>query len=261
MRTVLSEKLEPGLIREGLHELQTELKELSGNLRVEIGRLETANGGWIQIEFNGEDTEVFSETLKRKYGYAPVEFSRLKSGDIYRGYVVNSGKVGFGLYLDLGILSPSRIDGLYPLYRIRAQLADGSAEPLRQIVRRFGLYDCLPLDVRIEELEGAGKMILALTDRQESYFKDLERYPFDRVVVVGSLPGTVDAAIRESGLEGDIARVDRLSFTVNVLTCKLGTEAPGVISKLGRHLSSAKLHPFIPRWRTQPKKGAGAGRI
>jgi len=261
MKRILSEKLEPFLIREGLQELEVELRKISGDLKVDIMELEASGSGWVSIEYSGDDSEVFTEALKRRYGFAPVEFSRLAVGDIYRGFITDSGRVGFGLYLDIGVMSPSRLDGLYPLHRMRAQLADGSSQPLRQILRRLGLHDGLPLDVRIEELAGTGKMTLALTDKQESCFKDWERYPFDRVIVVGSLLRKVHAAIRKSGLEGDILGVERLSLTVHILTCKLGTEAPGVIAKLGRHLSTARLYPFIPRWRIQTGKAVEAGRI
>ena len=174
----------------------------------------------------------------------------MELGDTYRGFVVNSGEVGYGLYLDLGIISPQRVDGLYPLHRMRSQLADGGGvQSLRQIARRFCLHDGLPLRVRIEGFENAGKVTLALTDRQESHFKDWERYPFDRVVVLGSTINSVRRAIERTGLAKDVVRVERLSLASTILICKLGTEAPGVISELGPHLATAKLYSYIPKAR------------
>ncbi len=148
MKTVLSEKLDPTPSREGLQELESDLEEISSGLQIRIGKMEAGAGGWISIDYNGEDSEVFTEILKNHYGLAPVQFSKLELGDTYRGFIVNSGEVGYGLYLDLGILSPQRVDGLYPLYRMRAQLADGWVQSLRQIARRFCLHDGLPLKVR-----------------------------------------------------------------------------------------------------------------
>jgi hypothetical protein len=134
---------------------------------------------------------------------------------------------------------------------MRTQLVDGEVQPLRQIARRFCLYDGLPLNVRIEGLEIAERISLALTERQESFFKDWEKYPFDRVVVIGEPAGRVEAALRKVDLDKDIVGVERLSLASSILTCKLGTEAPGVISKLGPNLASARLYPFIPRIRTK----------
>jgi hypothetical protein len=103
--------------------------------------------------------------------------------------------------------------------------------------------------VRIEDLDGSGRITLALTDRQESHFRDWERYPFDRVVVIGSSLSRVSGTIRRSGLDKDVIKTDRASLVSNVLTCKLGTEAPGVVAKLGPRLGKVKLYPFIPRVR------------
>lgn len=251
MKIVLSEKLEPQLQQEGLREFEKEIRSICGDLKVQIKKLEIAGGGWISIEHDGEDSEVFTEALKRRYGTAAIQFSRLELGDTYHGFVVSSGKVGYGLYIDIGILSPSKRDGLYPLHKMRTQLVDGEVQPLKQIARRFCLYDGLPLNVRIEGLETAERISLALTERQESFFKDWEKYPFDRVVVIGEPAGRVEAALRKADLDKDIVGVERLSLSSSILTCKLGTEAPGVISKLGPNLTSARLHPFIPRIRTK----------
>jgi len=251
MKLVLSKKLESRLQQESLREFEKEIRSICGDLKVQTEKIETTVGGWISIEYDGEDSEVFTEALRQRYGLAPVQFSKLEPGDVYRGFVVGSGKVGYGLYVDIGVFSPSRRDGLYPLYRMRAQLADGEVQPLRQIAKRFCLQDGLPLNVRIEELETAERISLALTERQASFFKDWEKYPFDRIVVIGSLAGKVEAAIRKAGLDKDIVGVERLSLTSSILTCKLGTEAPGVIFKLGPNLPAAKLHPFIPRIRTE----------
>ena len=251
MEIVLSEKMEPQLQQKGLRELEKEIRSICGDLKVQTKKIEIADGGWISIEYDGEDKEVFTEALKRRYGTAAIQFSRLELGDTYRGFVVSSGKVGYGLYIDIGILSPSKRDGLYPLHRMRAQLVDGEVQSLRQIAGRFCLYDGLPLNIRIEGLENAERISLALTERQESFFKDWEKYPFDRVVVIGELTGRVEAALRKVGLSKDIVGVERLSLASSILTCKLGTEAPGVISKLGPSITAAKLYPFIPRTKTR----------
>jgi len=61
------------------------------------------------------------------------------------------------------------------------------------------------------------------------------------------LIGRLKKAIQITQLTRDIIRLDTLSFTSSFLTCKLGTDAPGVISKLGKELRHAKLFSFIPK--------------
>ncbi|MEM2942570.1 MAG: DUF2110 family protein [Candidatus Bathyarchaeia archaeon] len=248
MNLILSEKLDSQLRQECLREFEKETVSILGDLRVQVKTIDQV-GGWVSIEYDGEDSEVFTEALKKRYGAAPVQFSRLRLGDVHRGFIVTSGKVGYGLYVDIGVIEPSSRDGLYPLHRMRAQLVDGESKPLREIARRFCLYEGLPLDVRVESLEADGRFSLALTERQEDFYRGWEKYPFDRVVVIGALAGVVRAAVRRVGLERDIVNVERLSLTSSVLSCKLGTEAPGVISKLGPELTGARLYPFIPRIR------------
>ncbi|MCX6659901.1 MAG: DUF2110 family protein [Candidatus Bathyarchaeota archaeon] len=253
MKTILSEKLELYLHQEGTQELETELRKICVGLEVNVKKIAMTDDGWASVEYEGEDSEVLTEILGREYGVAPVHSSKLKLGDIYRGFVVDSGRVGYGLYLDIGIFSPFKRDGLYPLHRMRSQLVDGNIQSLGQITRRFCLHDGLPLNVRIEDLDGSGRITLALTDRQDSHFRDWERCPFDRVVVIGSSLSRVSGTIRRSGLDKDVIKTDRTSLVSNILTCKLGTEAPGVVAKLGPRLGKVKLYPFIPRVRADSR--------
>jgi hypothetical protein len=49
--------------------------------------------------------------------------------------------------------------------------------------------------------------------------------------------------------------VEELAFTVNSLVCKLGTEAPGIIAKIGRHIGDTRLHAFLPDRLDQLRSG------
>jgi hypothetical protein len=45
----------------------------------------------------------------------------------------------------------------------------------------------------------------------------------------------------------DVIRVDRLGFFECSIICKLGTEAPGIISRLGNLLEGVPLYAFSPK--------------
>ncbi|MFH0897452.1 MAG: DUF2110 family protein [Candidatus Bathyarchaeota archaeon] len=54
-------------------------------------------------------------------------------------------------------------------------------------------------------------------------------------------------ALKRSGIQRDIAKVEELGFLEYSLLCKLGTDAPGVIKALGRYLPAVPLYAFSPR--------------
>jgi len=204
--------------------------------------------GLIKLEISGDDEEAFCEIIRRRFGIAPVDLSNLEPGDICRGFIIDSGKVGYGLYIDIGVLTPKPIDGLYPLHSIRAQLVEGRQLPIRQIINIYHFYDDFPLEVRIVRLK-QGKIEVELSDRQRESITEWSALPFDRVIIYHALPDDLQSAIRSSSVERDLAKVENLSLTTHLLTCKIGTEAPGIVAKLGLHLKGSRLFSFRPeRW-------------
>ncbi|WP_455282681.1 DUF2110 family protein [[Eubacterium] cellulosolvens] len=247
MKVILAEKIEKSLQREAIQQFNLKLREETKDLDVNIKKIDITSGDWILIEYDGEDNEIFTELLRRDHGFIPIEVAKIKHEETYRGFVIGNEEHDRGLYIDIGIISPRRNYGLYPLHRIRTQLGEDKTKSLKEITEKFCLYKGIPLNVRIEGIKNVRKIILAATDEQESRLKDWDRYPFDRVVVLGAFNNQIKKAIQITQLTRDIIRLDTLSFTSSFLTCKLGTDAPGVISKLGKELRHAKLFSFIPK--------------
>ena len=247
MKVILAEKIEKSLQIDALQQFKLKLGEETKELDVDIKKLDFTLGDWLLVEYNGEDNEIFTELLRRDHGFIPIELAKVKHEQTYRGFIIGNEDRDQGLYIDIGIISPRRSYGLYPLHRIRTQLAEDKAESLKEIAKKFCLYKGIPINVRIEDIKNVKRINLAITDEQESHLKDWNRYPFDRVVVIGAFTNQVRKAIKRTLLSKDIIRLDPLSFTTSLLTCKLGTDAPGVISKLGQELRHAKLYSFIPK--------------
>src|SRR5207302_554556 len=99
-----------------------------------------------------------------KFGEAPVLRSKVERWDVRKGFITGSGRVGFGVYIDIGILEPARKDALYPLHRMRAQLSDGASKSSREILAENGLADYFPADVIVTELQGEN-VTVELADR------------------------------------------------------------------------------------------------
>src|SRR5207245_1330845 len=77
----------------------------------------TLTQGWLTLRVRGEDSEAFGNLLRKQMGEAPVEIAKVEKWDILKGYITGAGRVGFGVYIDVGVLHPRPKDDLYLLYR------------------------------------------------------------------------------------------------------------------------------------------------
>jgi hypothetical protein len=66
--------------------------------------------------------------------------------------------------------------------------------------------------------------------------------------------------MRLSKVERDVIELEELAMTAHCLVCKLGTDAPGVIAKIGRYISNFKLHAFLPERVEEFRTGLGEPR-
>jgi len=222
---------------------------LVSGLNVQLRFAGTTDRGWIQLEVSGEDETAALSLLDREIGLAPVSLDNLKKFSVMRGKVVFSGKSETELYVDLGVFSPKVSDAVVSGKRLCAQLADGKDVSLQELVKLFCLYDNMPLEVKIAEgVEGESKTVEAgLSEAQFSLFSGWVGCRFDRLIILGSLFSDVERAVKLSRHSRDVIRIESLGVLEQVVLCKLGTDAVGLIPKLGRYLKSAVLVPFSPK--------------
>ncbi|HEV2120701.1 MAG TPA: DUF2110 family protein [Candidatus Bathyarchaeia archaeon] len=237
----LAEKIPPQVLKQGSQFLAKVLSEKASGLKMEsdFGN----QGQWLQVRARGEDADAFLNLLKQEYGEAPVSHSSLEKWDAVRGFVAGAGRIGYGVYFDIGVQDPRPKDALYPLHRMRAQLADGEPKSAREILDANALVDFVPLQMIVTELEGEN-ISVELNDQARDSLVSWRKYPFDRVIVVGADVDFVENAVRASGLESDIVAVESLSVFVQSVLCKIGTEAPGVIAKIGNRLRGVSLKSY-----------------
>ena len=221
---------------------------LSG-LNVQLRFAEITNRGWIQIEVSGEDETAALSLLDREIGLAPASLDNLRKFSVMQGKVVFSSKSEKELYVDLGVFSPKTCDAVLSEKRLCAQLADGKEVPLQELVELFCLYENMPLEVKIiQDVKETNKNIEAiLSEAQFSLFSRWVRSRFDRLIILGSHFSDVERAVKFSRHSRDIIKIESLGILEQVVLCKLGTDAVGLIPKLGRYLKSAVLFPFSPK--------------
>jgi hypothetical protein len=222
---------------------------LCKGLKVKLKVVGETNRGWVQIEVSGEDENAALNFIDREMGLAPVSLDNLKKFSVTRGRVVFSGKSKNELHVDIGVFSPETYDAVIPLQRLQAQLADGKKLPLQRLVELFCLYDNLPLKVKIiQDVDDQKNWIEAeLSESQLSQITSWIRSSFDRLIVLGTFFSDVERAVKLSRHLRDVIKIESLGMLEHVVLCKLGTDAVGLIPKLGRFLPNAGFAPFSPR--------------
>ena len=218
--------------------LKVQLKVVGGTAR-----------GWIQVDVSGEDSAVAARFLDQEIGLTPTSANELRKFSVLRGRVISSRKSEQELYVDVGVFSPKTCDAALPLPTLRAQLADGKQLPLKQLKDLYCLYGNLPLQVKlVSEVDATEGMVEAeLSEGQLSLFTRWLSLFLDRLIVLGAEFRDVERAVKIAKHTRDVVRVEQLGLLEHGVVCKLGTDAVGLVPRLGRFLRSATLVPFSPR--------------
>lgn len=203
----------------------------------------SAQHQWLQVRAKGDDAEAFLNLLSEKFGEAPVQRSKVELWDVRKGFITGSGRVGFGVYVDLGILEPHQKDALYPLHRMRAQLSDGRAKSSRDILFENAISDYFPVDAAVTEMDGE-KITVELADQTRDKLDLWRKQLFDRVIAIGIDRDYAERAVKAAGLDLDVVRIETLSLMVQCLVCKSDTDSPGVVARLGGRLRGVSLTAY-----------------
>ncbi len=228
---------------------QAKLSSLFKDLKVDAKVVGKTGRGWVQVDLAGEDRKVAMVLLDREVGVAPVGIDEVKRFSAIKGMVIFAGKKRQELLVDIGVYSPRVYDATIHLERLQAQLADGKKLSLQRLVELFCLYNNMRLHVKVtRNVKSEHKLVKAeLSENQISEFVQWVDSRLERLMVLGATQSQVDRAIKISGHNRDVIRVETLGLLEHIIICKLGTDAKGLTPKLGPHLYSATLAPFSPR--------------
>jgi hypothetical protein len=239
---IISERITNIDIIEGKKEVHKIIKNLASGIKVKIN-IDIVYDGWIRVKLTGEDSEILKELIKRKFGIAPGKCDQIKAGDVYKGFISEINEEF--LNLDMGILSPDYCNGICSLYTLQTQLADGFKISMEKIVSKFILCLDLPLEVRVIKVEGKNSILLGMSDCRVDYLKDLIQNPLERIIIIGALSKEIKKAIHKVKAYRDLIGIETQSISSHILTCKLGTNARGIIKKLAPNLEKAIIHSIV----------------
>jgi hypothetical protein len=230
-------------LRQAEGNLKSVLKPLG--VRVDVSRANA--GGWIKVSISGEDEKVALHYLAEKIGICPIELEKVGKFSTFRGFITHAQQNRSELRVDVGVFAPENVEASIPLHRLQSQLGDGKLA-LAKLAELFGLRENLPLDVRITDVDLQKRRVEAeFSDRQQSLFSDWIRSMLDRLLIVGASYSEIRSAIGRAQTDRDVVKIEPLGMFEHAVVCKLGTDATGLIPKIGKNLERAVFTVFNPR--------------
>jgi len=245
-RLVIAERIRYVAREELRAPVDARLRKLSSSLDVSVKLEGVSSNGFVKIGVQGSDSEVFTELIKRELGLAPSDLSGVEVHDNFKAYVTKIDQNRQSIQVQIGPVS-AQFKSEIPRESLMAQLCDGRSILVDKIARTYCIQEDVPLLVRITFIDPDRRRIEAwISDDQISRFDQWRRQRFHRIIAIGGFQDELREAMRLSKVERDVIELEELAMTAHCLVCKLGTDAPGVIAKIGRYVSNFKLHAFLP---------------
>jgi hypothetical protein len=231
-----------------LKQMDEALSSLLGDLNVEVSVAGTLEGKWVQLELSGEDEAVATKLLERETGFCPISLEKVKKFAALRGFVANLDVGKQELLVDIGVSLPKITYASLSLKRLQAQLAEGKEISLRKLAELWGINENLPLEIKVLEANVEKSCVDAeLHAVQVKKLLSWKNSLLDRLLILGASRQEVDTAVRQEILDRDIIDVESLGLFEHALVCKLGTDAAGLVGRVGRRFRKAKFTVFNPK--------------
>ncbi len=208
--------------------LQNQFEDLDVKLKLDV----TVNK-WVIVWVSGEDENVVINYMRKEIGTCPVKFDVINEGEVFRGYVSKIEEKG--LKVDIGVFEPEVKHVILPLTVLEAQLTIPSGEPSKKIFENYGIAEGLPIIVRITSKD-SDLFKCELAPVQIDKFRVWQQSLLDRLIILRTSKEHVTSVLERTHLNRDVIDVEELGMFEYALTCKLGTDARGLIPKVGRYM-------------------------
>jgi hypothetical protein len=217
-------------------------------LKVEAKTCGATSRGWIQVSFSGEDENPALHYLEERIGLCPVNLENIQKFSTVKGRITNLSQSKDELRVDIGVFSPNVYDAVIPLTRLQAQLVDGRKISLREIGELFGFTENIPITVKIDSIDGdKSRFVAEVAEEQRRQYIAWTESLLDRLLILGASHTGIELAVRQAGFSRDIVAIDPLGGFEYAVVCKLGTDAVGLIPRIGKSLRNARMAVFSPR--------------
>jgi hypothetical protein len=229
-----------------VNEAKQRIFDSISELEAKVVKMEPDKRGRIKVSVEGTDAEFVVNFLAKEFGSVP-DFNEVVPGNEFLGRLVDVGKVGYGLYVDIGIVEPRFIDVLVPLHRLREQVEMPMAS-VRKIAASLLFVEDLPVEVVVTEMDREnGKVGAEFSPGFLERFKSWCNDDHERLVVFGANYQMVESTLEKTGHSEDIYQVEQLGLLEFSLRCKRSTRASGILAAIGPRMKGIAMHPFIPK--------------
>ncbi len=217
--------------------LRTQFEDLD----VEVQVLNTSANRWVQVSLSGEDEPIATSYIKKEIGTCPTSLENAKNFPVLRGYISKLDLNKQELIVDVGIFEPKTVFAIVPLSCLQAQLANGRKLDLKKIAEIFGLAERSPLSVKAVSaiVEDVEELQAELTVEQAEKLHLWQQSLLDRLIILGASKETIENVLERTRLNRDVFEVETLGMFEHALTCKLGTNAAGLVGIMGRYLRNS----------------------
>lgn len=256
MKTVVLLPKAYGTLRGRLLEtIKSEVLQMVEELDVQVKSLNTNTKNHIIIKITGDDEEFVANALTKEYG-GTLQSDNLVSHKAYLGQLIDVGKVGYGLYSDIGVIDSKRMDALIPLHRLREQFdLHGSVRTISEI---FLLVDHLPVEVNLTSIDLFNNKIEAeFSQLTLARITDWMNDDHERLLIFGANHYQIESSLKKTNHREDIYEIEQLGKFEFSLRCKRSTRASGILAAIGPKLRGVPMHLFIPK-EIEAKKNAKA---
>jgi len=231
-----------------LKHVENFLKSTLKDLKVEIQILGSIGHGWIRVSISGEDEKVAIHYLDKEIGFCPTSIDNLQQFSVIKGRLLDVEKSKNELYIDIGVFSPTMINATIPLRHLQTQLVDGRKLALKKIIKLFGFCKNLPLLVKIYKINKEKNEIEAiLSENQLNLYDKWIKSLLDRLIILDVGQNEIQQALRKTQIIRDIVQIENLGLFEHAVVCKLGTDAAGLIPKIGKTLRNATFNIFASK--------------
>ncbi|MGD0202529.1 MAG: DUF2110 family protein [Candidatus Bathyarchaeia archaeon] len=225
------------------------LKSEFENLDLDVKVLGNPVNRWVQVSLSGEDEVIATSYINKNIGTCPINIKNVDKFSVLKGYISKVDTDKQELKVDVGIFEPKIIQATVPLAYLQAQLADGRKVDLKKISEVYGFHANLPLSIKAICLNGEEDKLLQaeLSTAQIEKIRLWQQSLLDRLIVLGSSIGEIEKVLERTRLNRDVIGTEALGLFEHALTCKLGTDATGLIPKIGRYMKNSTFVIFSPK--------------
>lgn len=230
-----------------LKQVEASLQAAFEDLDVQIQVLPSKADRWVKVEVTGEDEAVAKSYIAKQIGVCPASINDVAEGSEVKGYIQKMGDPDF-LTVDIGINEPKPVYAKISLAVLQAQLLNSQKIPLKRTAELFALNVDLPVSIKVNQVHAAEGIIDAeLSAVQVEKLMNWRDSLLDRLIILGTTADDVTLTLERTRLTRDVIGTEALGLFEHVLTCKLGTDAAGLIPRIGRYMRNARFVVFNPK--------------